>query len=379
MKRNKITVRENWKAKVEELGFNYHTLDGAIYWDESAYYEFNYNQIDILEKATNDIYKLCLQAVDHVIKNNLYDQFLIPNEFKSLIEKSWKNSTPSIYGRYDLSWNGDENTPPKMLEFNADTPTSLFEAGVIQWFWLQEVFPTSDQFNSIHEKLIDWWKKIKPFLNDQSLYFSCLKEFPEDLINVLYLQDCASQAGLKTNFISIHDIGRNENSFVDLEEKTINNIFKLYPWEWMLNEEFGNLLLTSKTQWIEPPWKMILSNKAILPLLWKLFPNHPNLLECYADGPQKMINYVQKPILSREGANVILVENDIVTCETQGEYGEEGYIYQQLHKLPNFENNFPVIGSWVIGGKSAGIGIRESGSLITDSFSRFLPHIIIKY
>lgn len=376
MKRNKIIVRENWKSKVEELGFNYHTLDGATYWDESAFYEFNYKQISILEKTTNELYKLCLKAVDHVIKNNLYDEFLIPEKFIGLIKKSWEKETPSIYGRYDISWNGNEKQSPKMLEFNADTPTSLYEAAVIQWFWLQEVFPGKDQFNSIHEKLLVWWGKIKPFLNNELLYFSCLKEFPEDLINVLYLQDCASQTGIQTDFISIHDIGRNKDNFTDLKEQPICNIFKLYPWEWLLNEEFSELLLTSKTQWIEPPWKMILSNKAVLPLLWKLFPGHPNLLECYSDGPNKMINYVMKPIFSREGANVRLIENDVITCETQGEYGEEGYIYQQLHKLPDFENNFPVIGSWVIGNRSAGIGIRESASLITDNFSRFLPHII---
>jgi len=121
---------------------------------------------------------------------------------------------------------------------------------------------------------------------------------------------------------------------------------------------------------------MILSNKAILPVLWKLFPDHPNLLECYSEGPNKMTSYVQKPFLSREGANVSLIENGILSCETDGDYGDEGYIYQQLCKLPDFENNFPVIGSWIIGCKSAGMGIRESSSPVTDNFSRFLPHLI---
>ena len=49
----------------------------------------------------------------------------------------------------------DGKAPPRLLEYNADTPTALLEASVAQWFWLQDCFPTADQFNSIHERLID--------------------------------------------------------------------------------------------------------------------------------------------------------------------------------------------------------------------------------
>jgi glutathionylspermidine synthase len=376
MKRNQIPVRENWRTKVEQLGFSYHTLDGVTYWDESVYYEFTRSQTDKIEQSTNELYQLCLQAVDHVIHYQFYDRFLIPDEFISKVETSWKNREPSVYGRFDLVWDGNESTSPKMLEFNADTPTSLFEGAAVQWFWLIDFNNQLDQFNSIHEKLIARWKDVKPLLNSKPLYFSCLHQFPEDLVNVNYLRDCAAQAGIETKFVSVHDIGRRNDSFVDLEENTIDFIFKLYPWEWMVNEEFGSLLNSASTQWIEPMWKMILSNKAILPVLWKLFPNHPNLLECYFDDPGSMKSYAQKPLLSREGANVTLVENEKIISETSGEYGEEGFVYQQLHKLPDFNGHRPVIGSWIIGDQAAGIGIRETNSLVTDNFSRFVPHVI---
>lgn len=263
-----------------------------------------------------------------------------------------------------------------MLEFNADTPTSLFEGAAVQWFWLNDFNSALDQFNSIHEKLVERWKELKPLLNTKTLYFSCLHQFPEDLVNVNYLRDCAAQAGIETKFISVHDIGRRKDSFVDLDENNIDFIFKLYPWEWMMNEEFGVLLNRADTQWIEPMWKMILSNKAILPVLWKLFPGHPNLLECYYDDPHTMTSYAKKPLLSREGANVTLVENQKIISETSGEYGEEGFVFQQLQKLPDFDGNRPVLGSWIIGDNAAGMGIRETGSLVTDNFSRFVSHII---
>jgi len=377
MNRHLIACRENWKSKVEELGFGYHTLNGEVYWDESAWYGFSNAEIDLLEKTSNKLHRMCLKAVDYVIRENLFSRFCIPENYIPLIKRSWQSESPSIYGRFDLSWNGDLLQAPKMLEFNADTPTSLLEAGVVQWFWLKDVHPAYDQFNSIHEKMIAWWKEIKPSLHKKELYFSCLNEFPEDFMNMTYLQDCAEQAGIPSRFLSIHDIGWDGKSFTDLEDRKIKTIFKLYPWEWIMNEEFGPHVITSDTVWIEPSWKMLLSNKAILPILWKLFPGHPNLLECYFDSPGTMIDYVKKPLLSREGANVTLVEGGVITQQTDGEYGDEGFIFQQLQKLPYFDGNYPVIGSWIIGGKSAGIGIRESRSPITDNFSRFVPHAII--
>ncbi len=376
MKRHVIQPRADWRVKVEQLGFSYHTLNGVPYWDESVYYSFNRNEADQIELATHELYQLCLQAVDHIVRNGLYDLFLIPDAFKNKIEESWRMQEPSVYGRFDLAWNGNQNTAPKMLEFNADTPTSLFEGAAVQWFWLKEFNDQLDQFNSVHEKLIVCWKELSTKIKDQTLYFSCLHQYPEDLVNVNYLRDCAAQAGIQTKFTSVHDIGRTKNSFVDLEEKKIEWIFKLYPWEWMVNEEFSEVLLNSTTKWIEPIWKMLLSNKAILPVLWELFPGHPNLLECYFDDPRTMKSYAQKPLLSREGANIILVENDELISETPGEYGDEGFIFQQLYKLPDFDGNHPVIGSWIIGNKAAGIGIREATTLVTDNFSRFVPHVI---
>ena len=376
MDRHLIQARENWHVKVEQVGFTYHTLDGVAYWDENVCYQFSRGEADRIEQSTNELYQICLVSVDHVIKHQLYDRFLIPEEFIPKIESSWRKRDPSIYGRFDLVWDGSLNTSPKMLEFNADTPTSLFEGAAVQWFWLNDVNSQLDQFNSIHEKLVARWRELKPILNDRPVHFSCLHQFPEDLVNVSYLRDCAAQAGIETKFISVHDIGRRKNLFVDLEENPIDFIFKLYPWEWMVNEEFGTLLNRATTLWIEPMWKMILSNKAILPVLWKLFPNHPNLLECYFDDPGPMKSYAQKPLLSREGANVTLIENEKIISETSGEYGAEGFVYQQLYKLPDFGGFRPVIGSWIIGDQSAGIGIRETNSLVTDNFSRFVPHLI---
>lgn len=375
MQRINIKPRNNWQSAVEQLGFGFHTTQ-VPYWDESVYYEMDMQEILLIEKATAELWDRCLGAVQHVMDNKLYSRFSIPDWMIPQVERSWTEDHPAIYGRFDFCYRKGEL---KMLEFNADTPTSLYEAGIVQWFWLQDFAKEKDQFNSIHEKLIDYWKYLKNYLNPGPLHFACLKETLEDLTNTEYMRDCAIQAGLQTKLVFIDDIGWHQGSrqFVDMEDQAIHNIFKLYPWEWLVKDDFGKHIPddSNRAFWIEPAWKMILSNKAILPVLWELYPDCPFLLPAY-DEPGKLTSYVKKPMLSREGANIDLVMKNLSLQQTGGEYGSEGYIYQELFTLPNFANNYPVIGSWVIGQEPAGMGIREADSLVTDNKSRFVPHLI---
>jgi glutathionylspermidine synthase len=373
MQRIVTPPRFDWQDKVEEYGMGYHTMDGEVYWDETAYYAFSSSEIDELETATAELQEMCIAAAEHVITNKLYDKLQIPPLAVPLIERSWENDDPSILGRFDLVYDG--HSPPKMLEYNADTPTALLEASVIQWFWLKECFPDADQFNSIHEKLIEGWTSLKPDIEGK-LYFSCVKNAPEDLGNLEYLRDTAMQAGFKTERLFIEDIGFDSCSkrFVDIDNIIIDNLFKLYPWEWLLNESFGRHIDTSAITLIEPAWKMILSNKAILPILWELNTHHPNLLESSYDPEHFRDNFVSKPFLSREGCNISVHRNGTVT-EYDGSYTGSGTIYQELATLPCFDGNYPVLGSWIIQGEPAGIGIREDRSEVTTNTSRFVPHL----
>ncbi len=352
---------------------DYHTIDGTVYWDESAYYSFTDTEIDRLELVTDQLHKLCIKAVEHVIKHNLFPALRIPGEFTELIIRSWEMDEPALYGRFDLVYDGEND--PKLLEYNADTPTALFEASVVQWFWLKDRFPEADQFNSIHEKLMEFWKNW-PHIELAMVHFASVRENPEDLGNIEYIRDTAMQSGLDTAWVAMEDIGwaPSLGKLVDLEERPIHSLFKLYPWEWMIREDFGRHLKHAASRLIEPAWKMILSNKGILPILWELFEGHPNLLPAYFEHDRLKGEYVQKPIYSREGGNVTIVRGS-GSITSPGTYGAEGYIYQQYCGLPLFDGNYPVIGAWVINNTSAGIGIREDTTEITTNGSRFIPHI----
>ena len=372
MKRIEITPRPGWQNTIEQQGFLFN--EGGNYWKENAAYSFTEAEILSIEKATSEIFAMCLEAVEYVIKREWYDKFFIERKFAELIRWSWYEDQPSLYGRMDLSYNDGSI---KLLEFNADTPTSLLESSVIQWYWLKDVKPNSDQFNSIHERLIAHYKVIRGWMKSNRMHFCCSEESLEDLMTVKYMEDAAQQAGLDTRFLYMSQLGfdtQKQNFSDDLFEE-IETIFKLYPYEWMMAEEFGPELITTREQcwWIEPAWKTLLSNKMILTVLHELFPRSPYILPCTTSRPRTG-DYVEKPIYSREGSNVDIWVNGRSVEKSDGEYGSEGYVYQQYAPLPDFGGNHPVIGSWLIGGEAAGMGIRESDGLITNNMSRFVPH-----
>jgi glutathionylspermidine synthase len=363
---------------MEDIGFRFHSIDG-VYWDEQVAYRFTARQIDQLEDVTNELHALCLDTVADIVSRGDYQAFALPVAFIELVANSWRSRDVSVMGRFDLSWDGVGH--PKMLEYNADTPTSLIEASVAQWHWLEEVVPHEDQFNSIHEKLIEHWRTIARSLTPSPVvHFSCVAGSSEDVGNVEYLRDTALQAGIDARWVAMSDIGWNGTHFVDQLERRIHTWFKLYPWEWLMREPFGVHLPRQTCRVIEPAWKSLLSNKAILPILWQRHQGHPNLLPAAFEPGAVGREYVRKPLLSREGANITLVTRE-QTVTTGGDYGQEGYIYQAAAPLPRQVSQtggcYPVLGAWIIGDTAAGIGIREDDSLITKNTSRFVPHYFV--
>lgn len=372
MRRLAMTPRPDWREHVErDLGFHFHTINDAPYWDETACYAFSAAEVDQLEAASGELEQMALELVSRVVSEGeaAYRRLRIPEQAWAAIERSWGEGEKNLYGRFDLRYDG--SGPPKLLEYNADTPTALYEAAVVQWDWLESQWPGRDQFNSLHERLIAAWRAFG--LGGRTVHFAAVRDHAEDFGTIAYLRDTAVQAGLATAVIAIEDIGWDGRFFVDLDGRRIDALFKLYPWEWLVAEEFGRHLLDAR-QVIEPAWKMVLSNKGALAMLWEMAPGHPNLLRASLEPGSDDGALVRKPLFSREGANVKITAAGQIIEETAGRYGSEGFVYQDYAPLPDFDGNFPVIGAWVIASQPAGIGIREDDTPITRDTSRFLPH-----
>ena len=376
MRRIPVTPRADWRAKVEALGLVWHTASAAPYWAEDACYAFSLREIERIEQATADLYEMFLVAGDYVVKHNLFERFGIPDWCRPLIVQAWNDEPPALnYGRFDLGYDGVG--PPKLFEFNCDTPTSLLEAAVVQWQWKEDQFPDPDQFNSLHDKLVAKWRDIAPCLEPGPVHFAHAADASgEDAVTTAYLMDTAREAGLRGQGLLMADIGWGRGRFWDQFNAEIRTLYHLYPWEWLVNEPFGRHIAENlgRTRWIEPIWKMIWSNKAILPILWDLYPRHPNLLWA-GDRPPAGADYVRKPILAREGGNVSIVRGGVEIARKDGPYADGPSICQGLFDLPAFDGAYPVLGSWIVDGAPAGLGIREDG-LITGNLARFRPHII---
>jgi glutathionylspermidine synthase len=373
MRRVACDPRPDWRRRVEEVGLVFHTTDtGRPYWDESAYYEFTAAEIDRLEATTYALNDLCLKAVEHILENDLWPQFQVPLPFAEWIRRSWQADEHTIYGRFDLLFDGVQ--PAKLIEYNADTPTALLEAAVVQWHWLKDTAPDADQFNSLHERLIEAWKSLHA-VRPAPVTFASVQGHVEDYVTVNYLRDVATQAGVMNQYLTMQQIGWHPQRrvFTDLKERELACVFKLYPWEMMFREQFGPHLPEARTRWLEPPWKVLLSNKALLPLLWELFPEHPYLLpaSCQPLGGRQ----VRKPTQGREGANVAIMEGTRVVAETPGAYGDTPCIYQEYFETPRFDGRAVVLGSWMVNGYACGLGVREDERAITTNTSRFVPHL----
>jgi len=212
MRRVTLPPRADWQAQVERLGFAFHSIDGATYWDESVAYAFTLEEIERdIEAPTEAIEQLCFAFIDKALGDEaILTRLAIPHAQWDFIRSSWQRGDRNLYGRLDLAYDGRGSA--KLLEYNADTPTALFESAVVQWDWLEQAMALgtlprgSDQFNSLHERLIAAFAGLRdpsPF----RLHLSSVQNSNEDKGTVDYLMDCAKQAGLDARFSYVEEIG----------------------------------------------------------------------------------------------------------------------------------------------------------------------------
>lgn len=415
MKRhNDFAKRENYKDQLNAIGFNYHDLpsgpEQADYYQEGVVYALSEKEVDIIQEGSQELHNMTIEMCSEMIRRGDYPEYFALDQLSiPLIEQSWKRNDPSLYGRFDLVLGRDNSL--KMLEYNGDTPVSILECSVAQWNYIEQlktlperfrhINGTTDlpkelniQYNLIDETLIETWQKN--FSKDELIHFAASGGFRhEDWGNLIYILDTALRAGMKVKEIQMQDIGLkteklsnfNHKSFVDLQNKEMRNVFKLYPWEWMTEEKFGKDIIDTNTRWLEPAWKMLLSNKAMLIKLWEMFPNHPLLLESHAVAPSNG-DWCKKAIHGREGSNInkfiakdgnVLEDNLAQGSHKVPEYDHWGYMYQAWHDLPVYDGYRPIIGSWIIGDKACGMSIREDRNLVTGHDAFFASHLFVPY
>ncbi|EPJ2017524.1 glutathionylspermidine synthase family protein [Campylobacter lari] len=387
---NFLKVNPLEKSYLDQIGFSWHTdNDGSDYLDSNLVC-VRENEANAYYEAVNELYDMFVAAAQEVIDNDRFDELGIPFNLVDAIKMSWENDVHwHLYGRFDLA-GGLDGKPIKLIEFNADTPTSLFESAILQWAILkQNNLDESSQFNNIYEALKDNFKRLITLEEDVSefekyyegwkILFSSIAGSDEDMITTKLLVHIASEAGFESEFSFIDEV---EFSPEGIFKNDVNfeYFFKLIPWESIAIEEgelamlLTQIMQNQKAIILNPAYTLLFQSKGIMKILWELYPNHPLLLET-SDQPLMGKKCVKKPVFGREGANVSIIEaNGDISFETSGDYQNNRFVYQEFAEFNKNENDYYQAGVF-FAYEGCGLGFRKGG-LVLDNYSKFVGHIV---
>ncbi|WP_139453475.1 glutathionylspermidine synthase family protein [Campylobacter armoricus] len=387
---NFLKVNPLEKSYLEQMGFSWHTdNDGSDYLDSNLVC-VKENEANAYYEAVNELYDMFVTAAQEVIDNNRFDELGIPFNLVDAIKMSWENDVHwHLYGRFDLA-GGLDGKPIKLIEFNADTPTSLFESAILQWAILkQNNLDESSQFNNIYEALKDNFKRLITLEEDVSefekyyegwkILFSSIAGSDEDTITTKLLAHIAREAGFESEFSYIDEVEFSPDGIFK-NEINFEYFFKLIPWESIAIEEgelamlLTQIMQNQKAIILNPAYTLLFQSKGIMKVLWELYPNHPLLLET-SDEPLIGKKCVKKPVFGREGANVSIIEaNGDVSFKTNGDYQNNRFVYQEFTEFNQDENDYYQAGVF-FAYEGCGLGFRKGG-LVLDNYSKFVGHII---
>ncbi len=387
------TLQPLTKQYLESIGFMWHTDSDDTAYVQNKAIIMSEEEANAFYEAGNELYEMFCEAGDYVVKNDLFHELDIPFNLVEIIKQSWENDVHwHLYSRFDLA-GGLDGKEIKLLEFNADTPTNLFESAIIQWAILkQNNMDESAQFNNIYEAIKDNFKRLITLSDDVSefeniyakekfkMLFSSISTSIEDENTTRLLEYIAKDAGFVTDFEYMENVEFSEEGIFKADDK-FELWFKLIAWEDIGIEESELALILSdiiKNQnaiIFNPAYTLMFQSKGMLKILWDLFPNHPLLLETSFE-PLKGKKQVEKRCFGREGANVkIIDENAQIQIQTSGEYENHKPIYQEYTELLQDEEENSYIAGLFFAYESCGVGFRRGGK-ITDNMSKFVSHII---
>jgi len=332
-----------------------------------------------------------VEAGQYVIDNDLFFELGIPFNLIDAIKQSWEEEVHwHLYGRFDLA-GGIDGKPIKLLEFNADTPTALFETAIVQWVLLRyNGLDEAKQFNRVYEALKENFQRLVTLSEDVSdfsakyegwqMLFSSIAGSLEDENTTRLLQTAAAEAGWNTQFCYVDEVGFGEDG-IFCEDERYEFWFKLIPWESIAIEEPAlALILTELLQHhraivLNPAYTLLFQSKGMLPILWKLFPGHPLLLEA-SFKPLEGKRQVEKKLFGREGENITIYDkNGKVIDKRDGEYGSFASIYQEFTQLPKDSQGRYYQAGVFFAYEGCGLGFRRGGAIL-DNMSKFVGHII---
>ncbi|MDT8399212.1 MAG: bifunctional glutathionylspermidine amidase/synthase [Pseudomonadales bacterium] len=376
-------------------GHKLSTHDEDIY----RYFEISETAIKELKRATNELHALFMHATDFVLQNDEWlEKFNLPRALWSRIRQSWDNrKNQMITGRFDFCMT---EAGIKVYEYNADSCSCHMECGKVQDKWAEhfEVDAGRSAGDRLHPMLVEAWKAsavqgVLHIMQDQDL---------EETYHALFMKAALERAGITCKVLKgVSGLHWNQaGKIVDAEGIEVTWVWKTWAWETALDQiraeceedEFKlrhyqldqvkagtprlvDVLLRKEVMVYEPLWTLIPSNKAILAVLWMLFPDHPYLLNTQFSLDPSLLSkgYAAKPIAGRCGSNISMVEAGTVIAETSGQFEHHDLIYQALCLLPELQGFSAQVSTFSVAGTYAGSCIRADRNALLTKDSDVLP------
>jgi glutathionylspermidine synthase len=350
-------------------------------------------EADAYAEAANTLFEMLVEAGQHVIDHNRFAELGIPENLIELVRHSWDDDRNILlYGRFDLA-GGIDGQGINLIEFNADTATCLPETAVVQYAHLKANGLTdSQQFNALFETLVGQFGEIKRQNDDltPAILFSAIRDTPEDDTNIALLGEAAREAGFEVAFAYIDEVEfsaeegiyRFANSPEGSPQFTRYDFwFKLIPWEYIAHDEpelatiLTSIVQQRKAVVLNPAYSLLFQSKAILQILWELYPHHPLLLRTETK-PLAGEQSVEKVLFGREGANIRLLDAAGQPTKTvDGDYGAYPKIYQQYVDFPQDSVGNRYQAGVFFAGEACALGFRRGG-VVLDNTAQFVGHVV---
>ena len=385
-------VRPLEDATLEELGFTWHTDSDGSKYVADALVDVTHAEAEAYYEAANTLYDMYVEAAEYVIENDLFFELGIPFNLVESIRKSWENDVHwHVYGRFDFA-GGIDGKPIKLIEFNADTPTGLYETAVLQWALLKHNgMDDASQFNNVYRSVADNFRrlitlfddpeKFEAFYDGWKILFSCVEGNDEEEVTTKLLRQIATDAGFNTAFEFLQDVKFDDEGIFDAEDHNYEYWFKLYPWEDIGTDEpelamlLNAIMQNQKAIILNPAYTLLFQSKGMMKILCDLFPDSPYLLKTSfepLEGAQ-----VQKRMFGREGANTTILDaqgNEVAS--TDGPYGNYKSVYQEYVEFPKDAEGHHYQAGVFFAYEACGLGFRRGGKIL-DNMSKFVGHRLL--
>lgn len=385
MRRITMKARADWRPGLRKYPYGVRAMGAGARWREDVRYEFTAQQIDLIESVADELYGMLREATRAAVEGRLFQPLGIRPEAARLVEASWHDywaggrlneRSGGLVCRLTLAYDGRDSV--KLLSCNADCPEGLFAASVIQWNWLEAMFADADQFNGLHEALVERWEELaRGVAGREHLHLTCLTPDPAREGELVYLAATAEEAGIGASLLPIQSIGWDGQRFRGLEGEAITWLGKQYPWEAMVDDAFGQHLRTGGMGVLEPLWRWLPSNHGILALLWHLYPQHPNLCRAGADeaalGGAEAITV--RTHLGLDHAATRMTEHGQVVADTGPSENPGGFVWFETPHIFHQEGTHAVLDCWIVGDKCLGMSVRESEDPRVGPESAIVPHL----